>query len=105
MDNLSGCGYNDHVQGILEDIQNLENNRFQDIRPSIQESMENLEQQMQENGLETEGLVNAFNTARVQYLLTTLVQNPMENLRQRIGEIVSNARFVTSKNEFSNLRI
>ena len=105
MDNLSGGGYNDHVQGILEDIQNLENNRFQDIRPSIQESMENLEQQMQENGLETEGMVNAFNTARDQYLLTTLVQRPMENLRQRIGKIVSNARFVTSKNEFSNLRI
>ena len=52
MDNLSGCGYNDHVQGILEDIQNLENNSYQDRRPSIQESMENLQQQMQENGLD-----------------------------------------------------
>ena len=28
MDTLIGLGSNDHVQGILEDIQNLEKNRF-----------------------------------------------------------------------------
>ena len=54
--------------------------------------MENLRQQMHENGLETECLVNGFNTARDQFLLTTLVQGPMENLRQEIGQIFSNAR-------------
>ena len=77
------CGSKDQVQQILEDIRNL---------GQLQESMENLRQQMQENGLETEGLVNGFNTARDQYLSTTLVQGPMENLRQEIGEIFSNAR-------------
>ena len=56
---------------ILEDIRNL---------AELQESMENLRQQMHENGLETECLVNGFNTARDQYLSTTLVQGPMENL-------------------------
>ena len=104
IDILFSCLPNDQAQQILEDIKNLEYNHFED-GISLQVSMVNLRQHMQKIGLETEGLVNAFNTARDQYLLTTLVQRPMENLRQRIGKIVSNARFVTSKNEFSNLRI
>ena len=53
-------------------------------------------------GHSTEGLVNGFNMDRDKYLLTALVKDPMDKLGQRMGDIVSNARFVISKNEFSN---
>ena len=47
---------------------------------------------LEENGLETEALVNAFNTARNQSSSDTEVQEALENLRLQIGEILSNAR-------------
>ena len=82
---------NDHVQSILEDIQNLEKNRF-DGNISLEECIEDLEQKMQEIGLNSEGMVNAVNMERDQFLVRTLVQNPMESLRHEIGKIISNDR-------------
>ena len=84
-------GSNDHVQSILEDIQNLEKNRF-DENISLEECIEDLEQKMQEIGLNSEGMVNAVNMERDQFLVRTLVQNPMESLRHEIGKIISNDR-------------
>ena len=79
-----------HFQ-ILEDIQNLEKNRF-DGNISLEECIEDLEQKMQEIGLNSEGMVNAVNMERDQFLVRTLVQNPMESLRHEIGKIISNDR-------------
>ena len=47
---------------------------------------------LEENGIETEPLVNAFNTARNQSSSDTEVQESMETLRLQIGDILSNAR-------------
>ena len=91
IESLLGLGSNDHVQSILEDIQNLEKNRF-DGNISLEECIEDLEQKMQEIGLNSEGMVNAVNMERDQFLVRTLVQNPMESLRHEIGKIISNDR-------------
>ena len=91
IESLLGLGSNDHVQSILEDIQNLEKNRF-DGNISLEECIEDLEQKMQEIGLNSEGMVNAVNMERDQFLVRTLVQNPMDSFRRKIGKIISNDR-------------
>ena len=67
-----------------------------------QRSMENLQQQMAETGLSSLGLFNGFNMHREKYLLTALVKDPLDKLGQRIGDIVSNARFVKSQYQKTN---
>ena len=54
--------------------------------------MDNLERKMQEIGLNSEGMVNAVNMERDQFLVRTLVQNPMDSFRRKIGKIISNDR-------------
>ena len=53
-------------------------------------------------GHSSEGLVNGFNMDRDKYLLTALVKDPLDKLGQRIGDIVSNARFVKSQYQKTN---
>ena len=91
MDTLIGLGSNDHVQGILEDIQNLEKNRFNGAI-SLEEYVEDLEQKMQDIGLNPQSMVNAVNTERDQFLVGILVQNPMDSFRREIRKIISNDR-------------
>ena len=58
---------------------------------------------LEENGMNTEAVVNAFNRARNQSfdLSDTEVQESVENLRQQIGEIPDNTRILELAQELN----
>ena len=90
LDNLSCLGSN-LAENIMEDIVGLDYNHYREDL-SLQDAMENFQQQMQENGLDTDWLENGFETAKNQKLLNIMVQDPMEYLQHQIGKIISNGR-------------
>ena len=90
LDNLSCLGSN-LAENIMEDIVGLDYNHYREDL-SLQDAMENFQQQMQENGLDTDWLENGFEKAKNQKLLNLMVQDPMEYLQHQIGKIISNDR-------------
>ena len=59
--------------------------RFTQFEPQLLQILE-------ENGIETEALVNVFNTARSLSSSDTGIQESMDNLRQQVEEIFTDAR-------------
>ena len=73
--------------------------RFTQFEPQLLQILE-------ENGIETEALVNASNTARSQSSSDTGIQESMDNLRQQAEEIFTDARILELAQELKEtLRI
>ena len=74
--------------------------------PRFTQFVPQLLQILEENGIETEALVNASNTARSQSSSDTGIQESMDNLRQQAEEIFNDARILELAQELKEtLRI
>ena len=67
-------------------------NSFNALAENLTQFEPQLLQILEENGIETEALVNVFNTARSLSSSDTGIQESMDNLRQQIEEIFNDVR-------------
>ena len=67
-------------------------NSFNALAENLTQFEPQLLQILEENGIETEALVNVFNTARSLSSSDTGIQESMDNLRQQVEEIFTDAR-------------